>query len=464
MALGSLALFGLGNQGKSANVDAQSRTNLYVEVQTDPEKNVLTLYPTPGLVSFVNFGVNPIRGIYERGEIIYVVNGATLYSVNNSGTITTLGTLLTTGGRVAMADNGTQLMIVDGTYGYIYNFNTFVFARITDAAFVPCDTVAFFTGRFIVNKIGTGQFYISSIYDGLTWNALNYATAESDPDNLVRVFSDGGNLILFGDKTIELWGDTGAADFPYGRVGSTAIEWGLAAKWSLAKFMDSLIFLRKNRLGQVQVCVQSGFSAQPVSNPEIDYLLSQYTVVNDATGFSYMLSGHPMYQINFPTANVSWLYDGHSKSWSKVQYGYSGRHKAEMQVQLLGKNYVSDYATGSLYQFSQTAYTDNGQPIVREFVSRHKEDLDRSTISQMWIEMEGGVGLQTGQGTTPKLMMQISRDGGHEWGNEIWRDIGAAGNYKARALFNRVGQARDWLFKFRVTDPVKTVFIGAWGR
>jgi hypothetical protein len=86
------------------------------------------------------------------------------------------------------------------------------------------------------------------------------------------------------------------------------------------------------------------------------------------------------------------------------------------------------------------------------------------TFSTMWVEMEAGVGLNIGQGTNPQLMMQISRDGGHEWGTEIWRDIGAVGKYKARAVFNRLGRARDFLFRFRVTDPVKTVFIAAWGR
>lgn len=463
--LSPVPLFGLGNQGKSANVNAQKRVNLYAEVQTDPEKNILTLYPTPGLTTFVNFGLNPIRGIYERGDVLYVVVGTKLYSVNNAGTTTELGTLAAaTSSRVYFADNGTQIMLVDGASGYIYNVNTTVFVQITDVDFPGGVTVTFLNGRFIVNKPSSGQFFISALYDGLTWDSLDYATAESDPDNLVRVIADGGSLVLFGDKTIEIWGDNGAADFPMARIGSSAIEWGLAARASLCKYIDSLIFLRKNRLGQIQVCVQSGLSAQAVSTPEMDYNFSQYTTTSDATGFAYMVSGHPMYQINFPTANESWLYDGQSKSWSKVQYGNSGRHRAEMQVQLLSKNYVTDYENGKLYRFQEGVYTDDGATIVREFVGRHQSVGNNINYSTMWLEMEAGVGLNLGQGVTPKLMMQTSKDGGHEWGAEVWRDIGAMGKYKARAVFNRLGKSRDWLFKFRVTDPVKTVFIAAWGR
>jgi hypothetical protein len=462
--LKAVPLFGVGNLGKSSNVDGQSRTNLYVEVQKDPEKNILTLYPTPGLVTFFNFGTSPIRGIYERQNLLYLVVNNQMFSLNNAGVSVLLGTLSTSVGRVGFADNGTQIMAVDGSNGYIYNVNTSTFSKITDPDFPGGDTVTFFNGRFVVNKPNTGQFYISALYDGLTWDPLDFATAESDPDNIVRVITEAGQLVIYGERTTEFWGDSGAADFPYARIGSAAIEWGLAARWTLCKFMDSLIFLRKNRLGQVQVAVQSGSNGKAVSTPEMDYIFSQYASVSDATAFTYMLSGHPMYQINFPTANASWLYDGQSDSWSKMQYGASGRHRAEIQVQLLSKNYVTDYNDGRLYRLAEGVYTDDGAVIVREFVGKHQSVGDWTSFNTVWVEMEAGVGTQTGQGVAPQLMMQISRDGGHEWGSEIWRDIGASGKYKARAVFNRLGAARDWLFRFRVTDPIKTVFVAVWGR
>lgn len=74
-----------------------------------------------------------------------------------------------------MADNGTQLIIVDGSFGYIYNFNTIG----SDADYRSdsgADTVTF-GGRFIVNKPAFGQFWISDLYDGTSWNASNFATA-----------------------------------------------------------------------------------------------------------------------------------------------------------------------------------------------------------------------------------------------------------------------------------------------
>lgn len=455
-----IPLFGIGTTGKSVNVNAQQRLNLYCEIQSDPELNAMAIYGTPGLLAQSNYGANPVRGAYTMGDFRYFVVGNTLWKEANDGTKTSLGTLLTSGEKVSIVDNGTQIMIVDGTYGYIYNTITLAFVQITDVDFPGAETVTFQNGYFIVNKPNTGQFYISAINDGLTWDALDFATAESNPDNLIRVMSNNGQLLLFGPLTTEFWGDSGAVDFPFARIGGSAIEWGLAARWSLAKYDNSLIFLRKNRLGQVQVCTLTGYSAVPVSTPEMDYIFSTYGDVSNAVGFAYMYSGHAFYQINFTTA--SWLYDNQSNSWSKVG-GETSRHRAEIQIQYLNDSYVTDYENGLVYTLDPNTYTDNGETIVRQLISRHQSTGYFSKFGSLWAEMEAGVGLVSGQGSNPQIMLQISRDGGHTWGSENWRSIGAIGKYKARALWNGLGRARDWVFKLRITDPVKVVFTAVWG-
>lgn len=461
--LGPIPLFGIGNFGKSLNVDAQKRVNLYVEVQQDAEKGSLTLYPTPGLQTFVNFGASPSRGIYKKDDFLYVVNRNTLWRVSNDGSMTNIGTLLTTSGRVDISDNGTQIIVVDGPNGYIYNTSTLIFAQITAPGFPGASSVTFLNGYFIITRPNTGQFYISGIYDGLTWAALDFATAESNPDNLVRVIADNGQILLFGPETTEFWGDSGALDFPLARVGAAAIEWGLAAKWSLCKFMDSLIFLRRNRLGAVQVCTLSGYNAQAVSNPEMDYIFSKYSATDNATGFSYMVSGHPFYQINFPSANESWLYDGMTKAWSKVESS-GGRHRGEIQQNFLDRSYVTDYENGKLYYFQNGLFTDDGATIARELTCRHQSVGDWSVFDEVWLEMEAGNASLLGQGSNPKMMLQISKDGGHTYGNEIWLPIGKQGEYRRRVVARNLGRARDWVFKWRVTDPIATNIVAAWGR
>lgn len=539
MNLRPVALFGIGNNARSVNVNAQDRLNLYVEVNDDPEKHVLTLYPTPGLVSVLNLGAFPARGLHQLGNFLYLVERNKLIRVANDFTTDEMGTLNSTEGRVDMEDNGNQLMVVDGTDGYILQLDakpgtissitrvsttatlttsaahglqtgmivtvsgatpsqyngtfaisvtgastftytmasdpgasaspvgsytiTSAFAPIGDADFPGADTVTFLNQRFIVQQPDSGRFYCSGLLDGWSWDALDFATVESDPDNLVRVMAEGGQLYLFGEKTTEIWGDSGAQDFPYAKVGGGAVEWGLAARWSLVKYLDSMAFLRKNRLGQVQACVMSGGAALPISNPQVEAQFTSYGDVSNATALAYMMNGHAFYQVNFPSEGVSWLYDAQSKSWSRLQSG-SGAHRAAMCAQLLGSVYAADRDNGKLYRIDSNAYTDDGVAIVREFVSRHQSGADLTSLAELWLEVESGVGLQQGQGSAPTISLQVSRDGGHTWGPELWRSFGRIGQYRLRAKWNRLGRSRDWLFKFRVTDPVKTVFVAAWGR
>ena len=534
-----LPLFGLGVSAKSVNVNDQERLNLYVEVNEDPEKHVLTMYGTPGLLAFVNFGAFPSRGAREVGDFNYLVNRDKLYRVANDGSFVTLGTLDTNAGRVGLSDNGIQLIIVDGPNGYIHvldataqtistitrvtttatmttaqphglmtgmsitvsgaspaQYNgvftitvtgpttlTYVmgsdpggsaapvgsyvvssaFARIADPDFPGGETVTFLNQRFIVNEPDSGRFCWSALLDGGSWDALDFATAEASPDNLVSVFAEAGQLMLLGESVTEIWGDSGAADQAFVKVGGGAVEWGLAARASLTKYMDSLAFLRKNRLGQVQACLMSGASAIPISNPQLEAEFTSYGDVSNATGFAYMVNGHPFYQVNFPSVGKTWMYDGQSKSWSRLESS-GGMHRVQFVVQLLGSIYGADYENGKLYKIEPDVYTDDGQPIARQFVSRHQTIGDFTHMPEMWIEMEAGVGLQSGQGQTPQVMLQISKDGGKTWGNELWRSFGKVGEYLARPRWTRLGRARDWLFKFRVTDPVKVVFVAAWGR
>lgn len=466
-----IPLMGVGTYKKSVAVSHQQRINLYTEQNLDAEQYTITYYPTPGLTKMFSFGDTPCRGLYAIGTLRYAVHRNNFYSIANDNTTTLLGTLSTSAGRVSISDNGVQIIIVDGTTGapgggYIWNLNTLTFTKISDVDFPGGDTVTFMNGYFIVNKPNSGQVYYSALYDGLSWDALQFFTAESNPDNLIAVLANNGQLQLYGDKTTELWGDSGALDLPFARIGAAAIEWGLAARWSLCKFMDAIIFLRKNRLGQSQVCVMDSGVAVAVSTPSLDMIFQNYSAVSDATAFAFMVSGHPIYQINFPTANESWQYDGLSKEWHKVSSDvYGNRNRAEIQYNHQNYSFVSDYADGTIYQLDPNAYTDNGIAVAREVISRYQTANNNwSVFDELQIVMESGVGLTAGQGEDPQIMLQVSKDNGKTWGSELWRSFGKAGENRRRAVWRKLGRSRTWLFKIRITDPVKTVFIAAWGR
>lgn len=461
------SLFGIGLQGKSLNVSAQHRVNLYLEFRPQEDGIEVVAHGTPGLTLFADFGDTPARGMHILGNLMYIVHRGVFWEVNAAGTATNRGTLLTTSGRVYFADNGVSIMVVDGAYGYTFNTSTPAtpLAQIASVNYVAANSVTWQNQYFIQDKVSSGRFYISAVGDPTTWAALDFANAEANPDNLVRVFADHGELLLFGDLTLEFWGASGAADFPYARLGSAVVEWGLAARESLTKFASSIMFLGKNRMGEVQVVELNGYTPQAVGGQGIqDFLfaINQYSTVADATAFSYMRNGHPFYQINFQTAGKSWLYDGNTKAWNELQSA-DGRHRANMGV-IFGSNYyVADYAVGKIYLLDSSAYTDNGTAIAREIIGNHIFGENYIPISQLWVDMEVGVGLTSGQGVSPSVMLSMSEDRGKTFREVGWRNAGEIGDYGNRVMWNRLGSSRSWTPKLRITDPVKVaIFNEGW--
>jgi hypothetical protein len=449
-------LFGIGYTSKSPTVTSQKLVNLYREPQRDADKSAMTIYGTPGLTTFATIGTAPARGMRAVGSYLYVVSGASLYRVNAAGAATLLGTLNTGAGRVGMSDNGTQLMIVDGTYGYICTISSGALAQIVDADFVAGYTVTFIAGYFVVDN-PSGRFRWCALYDGMAWAALDFATAESNPDALNAVVQSGGELYLLGEVSTEVWAPSGDSAV-FRRVGGSGVDWGVAARWSVDKYDGGIIFLAKNRAGESQVVRMLNYTVVPVSGPEENHDVNAYAV-SEATGYSYMLDGHSFYQLNFPLKSM--LYDGLSQSWSEVSSD-SGRHWGEVRAELATIAYVSDYRNSSIYAVDKNVFSDAGTAIVRSVTSRHFfRDYERLSLARLVVDFETGMGLTTGQGSDPQIMLQVSKDNGHTWGNERWTTLGAIGKYGTRAVWRRIGLARDFLFRLKISDPVKVVITGA---
>lgn len=428
------------------------------------EKSQVVAYGTPGLNLFGNAGDTPWRGLLpvETTDFLYGVHRGTFYQIDNTGTLTSRGTLNTTSGRVDGTHDGTDCLIVDGTDAYTYGTDTTTFAEVTDADLIANPKSCAWLDQYFIVENGS-VFQITT--DPTSWDATDIGVPESSPDGIVRVFVDHGEIILFGALTIEFWTNTGATDFPFAPLKSSTAEWGCAAMWSVCKYNDSVAFLGKNRLGQVSVLKLQGYVPRPISTPDLDDIINKYGTTADATAFSYMLGGHPMYQINFPSAGYSWLYDGLSNHWSPVKSFGITRQRNELAAQYLNKTVTANYTNGELYTLRDDVYTENGDMIERELISENvaTPELERFSVDRFRVDMERGVGLATGQGSDPQIMLQVSRDFGQSYGAEMWKSMGKIGKYNGRTEWNRLGASNSgqFVFKLRVTDPVKFAMVSA---
>lgn len=417
--------------------------------------------------------------------MLYVVAGDTLYSVDTDNNATARGVLSTTAGLVDMQDNGVQVLVVDGAYGYIYTLvagsyyqsalnAVGSFGRITDPNFPNgATTCCFINTRFLVNKPNSLQEYMSCLdgsgiaYDGTRWTDATfslpfYISKENHSDFLIASDVVNGAIVLWGEETTEFWQDVGSSPNPYSRINGATQTWGLAAVWSRALLNNTIYFLGRTAQGGVQVMVLQGYIATRVSTTDIEDIIAAMDDWTDATSLTYLIDGHPMYQINFPSADRSFVFDSLSQFWSELQTGVAvqAKHFANLGITYNRKYLAVDDTTGVVRQLRGDVYTDNGTLIKRQVTSRHINAVgNQFSIDELVLDMETGVGLITGQGTDPQIMLQVSRDGGRTFGIEKWITAGEIGDYLRRAIWRRLGSARDFVFQFTMTDPVKFTII-----
>jgi len=486
--------------------DTEICVNWYVEIaQTKNAKTPTALLGCPGLETLLSLGTGPVRGCWEipggnqsiwvSGNQVYVVTvqqpatqttwpvlTAKLVGIPIVNPVTgaiTYGPLLSNSGPVVIRDGGASgyTWIVDGANGYLYHNATQHVALITDPGFLGADRVAFIDGWMVFNLPGTQIFYTNyPQYGTLPFNGTYFALKDGATDLLVTLYENKEELWLVGEKTTEIWYDAGGQYFPFQRLVSTMIQVGCCAVHSIARFategQEGLIWLSKSERGQYTIVKTVGFSCEAVSTPAISDAIAKYPVVSDALGYVYQEDGHEFYMLTFPTADATWVYDGSTNKWhARASYdptlGLFHRHRSNCHLNFQGMHLVGDYQNGNIYWMNRQIYTDAGQPLVAWRRTPHIWDggsRRRQRYHYLQLDFRIGVGLVTGQGSMPRVMLKWSDDSGSSYGNERLMDLGQIGATRGRADARRLGTnaiGHDRVFDVRVSDPVGRDVIGA---
>jgi hypothetical protein len=468
-------ILGSSYVARSVNAADNRMVNLYPEVIPEGGKEAAFLSRCPGLRRLVEVGNGPIRGLWQLGDYMYAVSGDTFYRVNVIGTtsrykIKEIGTVSGTG-PVSMSDNGTQIFIACNPEGFIYNATTEVFAQITDPDFPGAVTVGYLDGYFVFNEPNSSRVWVTSLFDGLSVDPLDFASAEGNPDGLVSLIVDHREAWLFGTNSIEVWYDAGLPDFPLQRIQGAFNEIGCAAPYSVAKLDNGLFWLGSDARGRGIVYRANGYTGQRVSTHAIEWQIQEYGNISDAIGYTYQQDGHAFYVLIFPSAEATWVYDVATQAWHERAGWDNGvfvRHRSNCQVVYNDEIIVGDFENGNIYAFDLNEYADNGdiQKWLRSWraLPSGQNNLKRSSQHSLQIDCQTGVGINSGQGSDPQLMLRWSDDGGHTWSNEHWMSMGKVGAYFYRAIQRRLGMTlklRDRVYEISGTDPVKIAIMGA---
>lgn len=453
---------------RSLNANAERSVNCYLEYQMqDGASRPVALYGTPGLTLRATPAVvAAARGCIKLSDSLsIIVVGSSVYKMSTSYVLTSLGTIGTSTGRVGMASNGTEVLIVDGAKGWLATSSALT--EVVDVDFPDGVTVALYLdGYFVVFGDGTQKAYWNETPgSGTAWNGLDFGSAEGAPDPLVGGTTDNRTMWLVGSASAELWRTTTDADAPIQRMDGVFIEQGAASGWTVAKIDNGVAWLSQSDNGDGLVLWSSGSSPQRISDHPLETAIRSYSTISDAFAFALEIDGHSFYVLTFPTADATWMYDFATQKWSEWLWRDGAtnefhRHRANCHMFFNRKHLVGDWESGKVYSLEMDVYTDGGDAIKR---LRRTQTLSKGNarlfFGELQIDMETGVA--NAAEDDPQVMMRYSNDGGHTWSNEKQKSIGQTGQYGKRVKFGPTGSGRNRVWELSMTDPVKFAVFGA---
>lgn len=451
------------NVGRSKSISCTDIVNFYPEVEDGGKsKFIKALIGCPGYrhVFQANI-VGSNRGIFATStDRLFTIVANKLVEMTSAEIGVDRGYLNTSTGECRMCDNGTQVFIVDGTDGYIFNLSSNTLSEISDADFPENPTNCIFTdGYFIASFAGSGQFYYSASYDGTSWSGLDFATAEYSADTLQGIVkTSNGTIWMIGKQSLELWQGTGLADLPWNRIAGAQREIGCIAPYSIASNGSQVFWVGNGSNGYGGVFMGSGYDAVRISTPAIENQIKKITGIENATGFVYSDETHSFYVLNF-ISEKTFVYDMTTGEWHRRGSfnSYTGTNLRQFSSGCTffnGKFYVGSCYNGNIYEMSLDLLDEAGTKIKREICTNYISNENKfSRHKRVEVDIEKGVGLT--DGVAPTIMMQFSDDNNNTLSNEMTSSPGKIGEYGTVCYFDRLGKSRIRNYYFVMTDAVK---------
>lgn len=461
---------------RNAIANAQVCYNLYPEPNPKDAPFPLTHYCSPGTYLFQDlssYGA-PIRGLYTSSDgNLWVCAGTVILKITpNPISIVTAGNLPNNSGQpVSMCDNGTTLVIVDGTSGgwqAPLSGGSLSMTAIDDPAFYGSNYVDFIDTFLVFNWPGTPTFYTTTSNVVEPFNPLYFAEKVGWNDRLVaaRVLHD--NIWLLGNVTTEVWYNSGASTFPFQRMPNTVIQQGCAAIYSVVITDNAIYWVSQDRWGHSMLMRGEGYTAKRVSNFAVENEWRSYGAgVASAVGMSFQVGGHEFIGLRFPGVNVYWVYDASTGLWHKRTAGnttniwpiYCAAYWGNVQGVETTQDLVlgGDAATGQLWVIDEGTYTDNGVAIQRTRSWPHiVNDGKRVVHSRFSAALDPS-------GIVPDgVSLSWSDDGGQTFNPAVTQVATPSSATYGQYQWRRLGYARDRVYKLQWTGAGNTALNGAW--
>lgn len=445
----------------SLPANAQELVNMYLRPGGPGGKDYITR--TPGLTLFTSVGNSRIDLLFvHRGEL-HAISNNTLFSIDSVGTVTSLGSVGSGTYRVDKLYNTSYAevtCIVTGTKAYTLDT---VLTQITDVDLIsgPIDVATLSNVMVVINDVN--RLFNSAAGVPTTWEGDQFSTSVDTGTN-VAILEDHDELFLFGTEGIQIFDYAPAGtEPPFVRRSGGKIEVGAVNKESIAQLDNSFMFLGSTVGGNARIWRIQGYQPLNVTSPAMEAEISTYSTLSDARAFSYYDQGSEFYVITFPTAGKTWVYDASvgdpQIAWHRRESYLLGRWRANAHAYCNSTHYIGDYASGKIYTMSPDVYDEAGSPLIAKRTAPH---YPPGFYSYLKLGIESGVGLVTGQGSDPQVILRWSDDDGRTFPGYKTRSMGARGDFDELIEFHSLGMTRrQRVFEVSCSDPVPFTIYSA---
>jgi hypothetical protein len=384
------------------------------------------------------------------------------FSAPPSGTTAT-GTVQMTSGVV------TGITITNGGTGYV----TPPSVTISDSgggtgsgATATCLLNAFPSGPLVPGAVfldstiyvatKAGRIYGCQLNDPTSWDALNYISAESEPDNLVGIAKHLNYILGFGEWSIDFFYDAAnPTGSPLSVAQSYKSEIGCASGDSIVQFEQTVAWVGRSKTVGPSVYLMEGVSPIKVSTPYIERILGNSTLA-EVKAYAFKFNGHMFYVLTLHDLNMTLVFDVNEKTWYQWSLWCLGSEDLGQDPTVYSENYfrpsyytgyngvyyLLDDDNGKLYTLSDTQYSDSGAPIFCRCVT---DIVDSGTTKRKFYQRVEIIGDKV----SATLKIRHTDDDYQTWSNYRTVDLS-----KTRSQIYQSGSSRRRAWEFLVTDPV----------
>lgn len=450
-----------------AHVPSVTLKNWFFESNPTSLEDSVSLVPRPRLKAFAVAGSGPINGLYRKGGTmanagnsgaIICLSGTELYKVTQTGvpgvgTATLIGYVYGASTRMSAEGNADVVVLTTGAGLYSTNGTALTSLSMPDSK--QAYAVDTLNGYFLIAS-ELGRFYWSAI-GGTTIDALDYATAESQPDVLRTLKVIGDELWLFGRLSVEVWQPTGDLDLPFQRIGGRTFGIGITASDTCQKMnvggVDTVCWVgtdrRVYRTNPNPTRISDNGIEEKLRKLEVSFTdnsLNPY-----ATTHSW--EGHDFYVLHIP-GDGSYAYDLATGLWDEVTS--FGRSLFRSAVSTVGPNaqpLIGDVSNGTLWEMSGDVRTDGDDPVVFECTGLLENNGAPTRIKNVILHI--GVGSAETTDDDPMVSLSRSDDFGETFDDEEFQPLGRQGERKTRVIWSRLGMiASSLILRWKTTEPV----------